>query len=149
SDEDLAEERRLLYVGLTRARRHLALSGAERRVVSGQGDREVRRRPSEFLAALVDRPAHRVTVLAGAPTTPRRRARDEEGPLMTALRAWRLATARSEGVSAFIIAPDTLLLEIADQRPTTIPALRRVKGMGPSRLARYGEEMVEIVRAAG
>ena len=68
---------------------------------------------------------------------------------MTALREWRLTTARSEGVSAFIIAPDTLLLEIVDQRPTTIPALRRVKGMGPSRLARYGEEMVEIVRASG
>ena len=43
SDEELAEERRLLYVGLTRARRHLALSWAERRL--GQGDRETRRRP--------------------------------------------------------------------------------------------------------
>jgi DNA helicase II / ATP-dependent DNA helicase PcrA len=146
TDEELAEERRLLYVGLTRARRHLALSWAERRVVPGQGDREVRRRPSEFLAALVDRPARRVTVLPGAPTAAPHKARDDEGPLMTALRAWRLATARSEGVSAFIIAPDSLLHEIVDQQPTTIPALRRVKGMGPSRLARYGEEMLEIVR---
>ena len=135
SDEELAEERRLLYVGLTRARRHLALSWA--------------RRPSEFLAALIDKPARRVTVLPGAPTAPPRRARDEDSPLMTALREWRLTTARSEGVSAFIVAPDTLLLEIAEQRPATLAALRRVKGMGPSRLARYGEEMVEIVRAAG
>ncbi|MBI2780946.1 MAG: ATP-dependent DNA helicase UvrD2 [Chloroflexi bacterium] len=146
SDEELAEERRLLYVGLTRARRHLALSWAERRI--GQGDRETRRRPSEFLAALVDRPARRVTVLPGAPMAPPHRARDADSPLMTALREWRLTTARSEGVSAFIIAPDTLLLEIAEQRPTTIAALRRVKGMGPSRLARYGEEMLEVVRTA-
>ena len=145
SDEELAEERRLLYVGLTRARRHLALSWAERRV--GQGDRESRRRPSEFLAALVDRPARRVTVLPGAPRPPRR-ARDEEGPLMAALREWRLTAARSDGVPAYVVAPDTLLLELVDQRPTTIPALRRIKGMGPSRLARYGQEMVEIVRAA-
>jgi superfamily II DNA helicase RecQ len=41
-----------------------------------------------------------------------------------------------------------LLLEIAEERPTTIPALRRVKGMGPSRLARYGEEMIEIIKGA-
>ena len=146
SDEELAEERRLLYVGLTRARRHLALSWAERRV--GQGDRETRRRPSEFLAALVDRPARRVTVLPGARRDQPRRARDEEGPLMAALREWRLTASRSDGVPAYVIAPDALLLEIVDQRPTTIPALRRIKGMGPSRLTRYGQEMVEIVRAA-
>jgi DNA helicase-2/ATP-dependent DNA helicase PcrA len=146
TDDELAEERRLLYVGLTRARRHLALSWAERRL--SQGDRETRRRPSEFLAALVDRPARRVTVLPGAPAVAPRRARDEDSPLMTALRDWRLTTARSDGVPAYVIAPDSLLLEIVDQRPATIPALRRIKGMGPSRLARYGQEMVEIVRSA-
>ena len=96
----------------------------------------------------MDRPARRVTVLPGAPAAAPRRARDEEGPLMTALREWRLTAARSDGVPAYVIAPDALLLEIVDQRPTTIPALRRIKGMGPSRLARYGQEMVEIVRAA-
>ncbi len=144
SDEELAEERRLLYVGLTRARRHLALSWAERR--PGQGDRETRRRPSEFLAGLVDRPARRVTILPGAPTAAPRKARDEDSPLMTALRTWRLDAARSDGVPAYVIAPDTLLIEIAEQRPTTLAALRRVKGMGPSRLARYGEEMLEVVR---
>ncbi|MEO5705204.1 MAG: ATP-dependent DNA helicase UvrD2 [Candidatus Limnocylindrales bacterium] len=147
SDEELEEERRLLYVGLTRARRHLALSWAERRL--GQGDRETKRRPSEFLVALVDRPARRVTILPGAPTAAPRRARDEDSPLMTALREWRLTSARSDGVPAYVIAPDTLLVEIVEQRPATIPALRRVKGMGPSRLARYGEEILEVVRAAG
>ncbi len=76
-----------------------------------------------------------------------RRAREADSPLMTALREWRLATARSDGVPAYVVAPDTLLLEIVDQRPVTIPALRRVKGMGPSRLARYGEEILEITSA--
>jgi DNA helicase-2/ATP-dependent DNA helicase PcrA len=147
SDAELAEERRLLYVGLTRARHYLALSWAERR--AGAGDREVRRRPSPFLAALVDRPnAGRVTVLPGAPMhAAPRRARDDDSPLMTALRTWRLDTARSDGVPAYVVAPDSLLVEISEQRPTTVAALRRVKGMGPSRLARYGEEMLEIVRS--
>ncbi|MEO8207390.1 MAG: ATP-dependent DNA helicase UvrD2 [Chloroflexota bacterium] len=155
SDEELAEERRLLYVGLTRARMHLALSWAERR--PGSGDREVRRRPSRFLAALEGRgagAAGRVKVLPGAPmpATPRRDRtgrRIDETPLMTALKEWRLTTARSDGVPAYVIAPDSLLEAIEDQRPSTIPALRRVKGMGPSRLARYGEEMVAIVKAVG
>jgi superfamily II DNA helicase RecQ len=47
-----------------------------------------------------------------------------------------------------VVATDALLQELVDQRPTTIPALRRIKGMGPSRLARYGEELLEITSAA-
>jgi DNA helicase-2/ATP-dependent DNA helicase PcrA len=147
SDEELAEERRLLYVGLTRARRHLSLSWAERRETG-------RRRPSRFLAALEGRggvpgrvPGH-VTVLPGAPVARPRRARDEDSPLMTALRDWRTTTARSDGVPAFVVASDALLIEIADQRPTSIPALRRIKGIGPSKLTRYGEEILDITRAA-
>jgi DNA helicase-2/ATP-dependent DNA helicase PcrA len=150
SDEEVAEERRLLYVGLTRARRHLALSWAERR--QGTGDRASRRHPSPFLVALRDRPARsevdargrHVTTLPSAPMSAGRRLRDVDDPLMAALKAWRLETARSDGVPAYVVATDALLAEIVDQRPTTIPALRRVKGMGPSRLARYGAELLEI-----
>ncbi|MEO8468299.1 MAG: ATP-dependent DNA helicase UvrD2 [Chloroflexota bacterium] len=143
TEQEIAEERRLLYVGLTRARRHLELSWAEKR--------DARRRPSRFLAALEGRASvpGRVNIIPGAPmnagTT--RRARDEDSPLMNALVEWRLTAARSDGVPAYVIAPDTLLIDIAAQRPTTIPALRRMKGMGPSRLARYGAEIIEITTA--
>lgn len=78
-----------------------------------------------------------------------RDARDAGSPLMAALKAWRLETAHSDGVPAYVVATDALLEEIVDQRPTTIPALRRVKGMGPSRLARYGEELLAITTASG
>jgi DNA helicase-2/ATP-dependent DNA helicase PcrA len=142
-DAEIAEERRLLYVGLTRARRHLALSWAE--------SRDARRRPSRFLAALQGRDSvpGRVTVIPGAPMNAgsTRRAREEDSPLMASLREWRLTTARSDGVPAYVIAPDSLLIDIAARRPTTIPALRRMKGMGPSRLARYGAEIIEIIAA--
>ena len=53
-DAALEEERRLLYVGITRARVHLALSWAEQRETRG---RESRRRPSRFLHGLVPRPS--------------------------------------------------------------------------------------------
>jgi ATP-dependent DNA helicase RecQ len=75
------------------------------------------------------------------------RARDDDSPLMTALREWRTTTARSDGVPAYVVAADALLIEIADRRPTTMPALGRIKGIGPSKLARYGEEILEITRA--
>ncbi|HJP88204.1 MAG TPA: ATP-dependent DNA helicase UvrD2 [Candidatus Limnocylindrales bacterium] len=153
TEEAIAEERRLLYVGITRARRYLALSWAERR--PGQGDRESRRHPSEFLVALRDKPARavvdasgrHVTTLPSAPMSAGRRSREVSDPLIAALKAWRLDAARSDGVPAYVVAPDTLLDEIVDQRPTTIAALRRVKGMGPSRLSRYGHELLEIVNA--
>ncbi|HEX3265849.1 MAG TPA: ATP-dependent DNA helicase UvrD2 [Candidatus Limnocylindrales bacterium] len=153
TDEAIDEERRLLYVGLTRARRHLELSWAERRP-SAQGTS--RRHPSQFLVALRDRPARsrldasgrHVTQLPGAPLQASRLAREAADPLMTALREWRLTAARSDGVPAYVVATDALLQEIVDQRPATLPALRRIKGMGPSRLARYGEELLEITTAA-
>jgi superfamily II DNA helicase RecQ len=89
-----------------------------------------------------------VTNIPSAPRSAGRRLRDVDDPLMAALKEWRLTTARSDGVPAYVIATDALLAEIVDQRPSTIPALRRVKGLGPSRLARYGAELLEIVTAA-
>jgi DNA helicase-2/ATP-dependent DNA helicase PcrA len=59
-----------------------------------------------------------------------RHLRDVDDPVMAALKEWRLTTARSDGVPAYVVATDALLAEIVDQRPTTIPGLRHVKGMG-------------------
>ncbi len=158
-DEAVAEERRLLYVGLTRARRHLALSWAERRV--GSGDRESRRRPSRFLRALEGSGApvtgtgaspgsgvirqRRVTVLPGAPAPSAAPANPSDEPLLADLRAWRSTRAREGGVPAYVIAHDTLLAAIVEQRPRTPAALRRVRGMGPAKLDQYGEEVLAIV----
>ena len=66
---------------------------------------------------------------------------------MAALREWRSVAARSDGVPAYVIAPDALLIEILEHRPASFPALRRLKGMGPARLARFGAEILEITAA--
>jgi len=164
-DDALAEERRLLYVGLTRARRHLLLSWAERR--TGPGDRESPRRPSRFLRAIDDgragpRPrvregegrvlptsradrSSRVTVVPGSPMVTRPSGRPTDEAALADLRAWRSARARDEGVPAYVVAPDALLAGLVEERPESVAALRRVKGMGPARLDRYGDEILAIL----
>jgi DNA helicase-2/ATP-dependent DNA helicase PcrA len=154
----LAEERRLLYVGLTRARIHLALSWAEHR--RGAGGKEVRRKESSFVRDLRG-PARqrsergiagrgRIVEHAGPPPRPRGRQSDaHDDPLMAALRAWRLERSRADGVPAYVIAHDETLEAISEARPMSLPGLRRVKGMGPSRIDRYGDEIIDVVTRIG
>ncbi len=131
-DEDVAEERRLLYVGITRARKFLALSSSSRR-------------PSRFLVPLEPpRPAlRRVRVLPGPPLATAVIADDG---LLEGLRRWRRERASADGVPAYVVAHDTTLAEIADARPRSLPALRRVRGMGPTKLERYGAEILAVIK---
>ncbi len=138
----IAEERRLLYVGITRARHHLRLSWAERRESRG---RESRRRPSRFLLDLRERQPRTVRTLPGPPRQTRSpQAGTDADPLFAALRAWRTDQARAAAAPPYVIAHDATLSAIAEARPRTLAALRRVKGMGPARLERYGAEILEI-----
>jgi DNA helicase-2/ATP-dependent DNA helicase PcrA len=142
----LAEERRLLYVGITRARVHLALSWAERRETRG---RETRRQPSRFLLDVRPPRASRVRQLPGpAVTPPAPRAGSSDDPLFAALREWRTGRARQAAMPPYVIAHDATLAAIAEARPRTLAALRRVKGMGPAKLEQYGDEILEVVARA-
>jgi DNA helicase II / ATP-dependent DNA helicase PcrA len=140
---ELAEERRLLYVGVTRARIHLTLSWAARRETRG---RDAKRVPSRFLDDLAPRPARTVTQLPDRFSGPR--AADPADAVFAALRSWRSERARAEGVPAYVIAHDQTLVAIADAAPKTLPGLRRVKGMGPARVDRYGGEILAVLARA-
>jgi DNA helicase-2/ATP-dependent DNA helicase PcrA len=142
-EAEIAEERRLLYVGITRARRYLAISSSSRK-------------PSRFLAALdparagagpvVARRGAGVRVLPGAPIAG---AATPDDALLDALRRWRRERSTADGVPAYVVFHDTTLAEIADVRPRSLPALRRVRGMGPTKLERYGDEILAVIEAAG
>ncbi len=142
--QELAEERRLLYVGITRARRHLWLSWARRRTATT--GREGRRSRSRFLDGLVPAPLRAVRVVPSEPA--RKTAAEDRSPLSNALRAWRTARARADQIAPFIVFHDSTIEAIAERRPRTIPELRRVPGIGPMKLDRYGEEIVAIVTGA-
>ncbi len=156
----IAEERRLLYVGITRARRLLALSWVERRATA-QG-RVTQRRPSRFLADLqphAGRPTRpvpqRLPLRTEAPRPgrqdgggPSRGNAAEGGAVFQALRAWRLERARADARPPYVIAHDTTLLEIEARLPRTEAELRRVPGMGPLKVEAYGAEILAVVRTA-
>ncbi|WP_066094433.1 DNA helicase RecQ [Xanthomonas massiliensis] len=69
--------------------------------------------------------------------------------LFNALRNLRADLAREQGVPAFVIFHDSTLRNIAEQRPTAPEALARVGGIGGTKLERYGQRLLEVVRENG
>jgi ATP-dependent DNA helicase RecQ len=87
------------------------------------------------------------------PASPRRAASASApvasgDPLFEALRAWRRGVAQGQGVPAYVVADDRTLGGIAAARPGSIEALLEVPGMGRSRVERYGEDILRVVREA-
>jgi ATP-dependent DNA helicase RecQ len=64
------------------------------------------------------------------------------------LRQWRLETARAAGVPAYVVFHDATLAAIASARPNSLGDLLRVSGVGESKLRKYGEELLEVLRAS-
>ena len=80
---------------------------------------------------------------APAPETP---ATPAEQALFEALRAWRAREAKAQSVPPYVIFHDTVLRGIAASRPADMEALGSLKGVGASKLARYGAAVLAIVR---
>ena len=131
---DPDEERRLLYVGITRARRYLFLTWAADR----------RTRPSPFLAEMELSPSKPMTTPA-----PRRSpvASVGDGPLFQRLKEWRRRRAQADGVPAYVVFHDRTLAEIAERECKDRADLAAIPGVGPAKLERYADEILEIVGA--
>jgi DNA helicase-2/ATP-dependent DNA helicase PcrA len=121
---ELDEERRLLYVGLTRARQQVWLSWSGKR--------------SRFLQELG------VTRGAAAPSSASRESRDWS-PAGERLRAWRLERAREDGVPPYVVFHDSVLHAIADARPSSLGELSEISGVGPAKLERYGDAVLSAL----
>jgi DNA helicase-2/ATP-dependent DNA helicase PcrA len=129
---DPDDERRLLYVGITRARRHLYLSWPD----------EPRSEPSPFLRALGVAPRPRQ---AARRSRTRVDAPPGAGPLFDRLKEWRRRRARADGVPAYVVFPDRTLAAIAEREPHTRHALSAIAGVGPMKLDRYADEVLAVV----
>lgn len=164
------EERRLLYVGVTRARVHIWLSWALARAAGG---RKYRRR-SRFLYNLVpeNHPAARVSGGAQRPPLMKKekptcrvcastlvesqavklgRCRscpsDVDEELLETLRRWRAGRARELKVPPYVVFTDATLMAIAEQRPTDSAGLVAISGIGASKLDKFGDDVLGLVRA--
>ena len=138
----LAEERRLLYVGITRARRHLVLSWAASRV--GPKGSPVRARPSRFIAELRPNAVARPRSAAAAPIATSELTEADE-PLLARLIDWRRERARADGVPAYVVADNKTLAAIAARRPADETQLLGVPGIGQRKVAMYGEDLLGLV----
>lgn len=158
------EERRLLYVGVTRAREHLQLSWALSR---NAGGRKSRRR-SRFLHGLIpeDSPASRIAAPAPQKNRPRCRVcgkqllgstatmlgRCESCPsnldlaLFDALKAWRSVKSKELKVPAYVVFSDNTLTAIAEQQPQDDRGLVSIPGIGAKKLERFGADVLAVVR---
>jgi DNA helicase II / ATP-dependent DNA helicase PcrA len=168
--EALEEERRLLYVGITRARQWLWLSHASARAPGGR-----QRRPSRFLpqaagpvgappqrsgagagrdrrrnvvvscrvcgAALLSGPERKLGRCDGCPSN-----LDEE--LYERLREWRIRVATASKVPAYVVFTDATLTALAERRPTGTDQLIEIAGIGPRKLGLYGEAVLALVGGA-
>jgi DNA helicase-2/ATP-dependent DNA helicase PcrA len=121
--DQVAEERRLLYVGMTRAKRHLALTWAGK--------------PSRFLLEL--------GVEAAPPSVRKTRAEEPDDPTYVALKEWRLKRSKADEIPAYVVFHNSTLAEIASRRPQTIAELASVPGVGPAKLERYGRDVLEAL----
>jgi DNA helicase-2/ATP-dependent DNA helicase PcrA len=155
------EERRLLYVGLTRARRTLSVSWAWARNPGGRATRQ----PSRFLEPLLPEttrsrptaPTSRKVVscrecgkaLATGPEKKRGRCADcpasYDEELFEQLRTWRSGQAAEESVPAYVVFTDATLQLIAEHKPRSTEALLRINGIGKAKLERYGEAVLAVV----
>ncbi len=139
TDAAIEEERRLLYVAVTRAKTHLHASYARAR---REGGKAVRKR-SRFLDSLwPDEPkatlGHVKRSHLGDLT-----ASDLE--LFDALKAWRLELAQESSKPAFTILVDSTMVEIAKRRPSTRGELAAIHGIGATKLEAFGSQVLRIV----
>ncbi len=134
------EERRLLYVGITRSKRFLFLTwSADRRGGRSPFVDELTWRPSSE-PRLASRPE------AGPKAAVRARGATPVGdPLFDVLKRWRRDRAERDGVPAFVVFHDSTLAAIASRRPRTLSDLLKVSGVGPAKLERYGQEVLAVL----
>jgi DNA helicase-2/ATP-dependent DNA helicase PcrA len=167
--EALEEERRLLYVGITRARQWLWLSYASARAPGGR-----QRRPSRFLpaaervepagrrggpakapvrrravtiscrvcgAALLAGPERKLGRCAGCPS-------DIDEELLERLREWRARVAAAAQVPAYVVFTDATVTALAERKPTGGEQLIEIAGIGPRKVGLYGDAVLALVNGA-
>ena len=143
------EERRLLYVAVTRARDLLSLSWARSRGADGRGKRKRSRLLDGIWPEEVGVGAPKKK--ARASTRALNQAFEEEASpqaieLFGRLKAWRLEVSRQAGVPPFAVFTDQTLRDIAQAMPKNTTQLRVIRGIGDVKVQRFAAPVLALVR---
>jgi ATP-dependent DNA helicase RecQ len=92
-----------------------------------------------------ERPARAATRAAAAKAAPTAELSAEAAEVFERLRAWRAATAKEQGLPAYVIFHDATLRQIATLAPTTLDSLGTVSGVGENKLAKYGQQILDTL----
>ncbi|MDT0532930.1 DNA helicase RecQ [Micromonospora sp. DSM 115977] len=115
----------------------LALTEASAEVLGRRRTVMMRREPEKVASSRSAKPRGAATVVA------------ELSPIAAGvferLRAWRGATAKEQGVPAYVIFHDATLRQIATDAPTSLAELSAVSGVGENKLAKYGEQILAVL----
>ena len=114
-----------------------------RGILSGQGKLEAALRFATLASSGGEERAPRKR---RAPQPPPRPLTDAEQQLLRRLKKWRLEKSFQALVPAYMICPDRTLEHLVMERPATMEALNSIHGLGASRIARYGEELLGELR---
>jgi ATP-dependent DNA helicase RecQ len=121
----------------------LALTEASSEVLAGRRQVMLRREPERAArAARPARAAKAASAAAAAELSPAAAAVFEQ------LRAWRGAMAKEQGVPAYVIFHDATLRQIAAEAPATLTGLATVSGVGETKLAKYGQQILDTLGTA-
>ncbi|MFG2106683.1 DNA helicase RecQ [Micromonospora chersina] len=115
----------------------LALTEASAEVLGRRRTVTMRREPERQASGRSAKPRGAATVVADlAPAAV---------PVFERLRAWRAATAKEQGVPAYVVFHDATLRQIATEAPTSLAELSRISGVGDNKLAKYGEGILAVL----
>ncbi|MGY0004756.1 DNA helicase RecQ [Micromonospora sp. I033] len=115
----------------------LALTEASAEVLGRRRTVTMRREPERPASGRSAKPRGAATVVADlAPAAV---------PVFERLRAWRAATAKEQGVPAYVIFHDATLRQIATEAPTSLAELSRISGVGDNKLAKYGDGILGVL----
>ena len=158
TSEALLEEQRLLYVAITRAKRDVTLTWARQRSFN---ERHLKREPSPYLPPLQDEihrisgqiatSEHALSVIRKArhnledETSRKRDLSENQRLVLSSLRLWRARKAKELGVPSHLILHDFALESLAFQEPGSLEALSKIAGVGRSKVARFGPELLDCV----
>ncbi|SCE65700.1 ATP-dependent DNA helicase RecQ [Micromonospora matsumotoense] len=115
----------------------LALTEASAEVLARRRTVTMRREPEKVASTRSAKPRGAATVVAELDPA--------AGSLFERLRAWRGATAKEQGVPAYVIFHDATLRQIATDSPTSLAELSRISGVGENKLAKYGESILTVL----